>query len=446
MPNIYHMPAPPVLPGEQHVFIAMPIGAPTLGAAMVSFAWNIAHDLMAKGIPADLYLLEGHCHVDDARNLCIWEFLRTACTDFLFIDSDVAAGSDAVSRIVSFNRDVIAGVYPYKDDTEAFPVRLLADQAIQPEPDGAVEVEAVPTGFLRMRRSAVERLAAAGRSYHTKEVTKESRLPPIPLIFERDLDDVGERWGGDYNFCRKWRALGGQVFVDPTIHFRHHGLKGWCGNLAIHWGKAHQTQTPAFDETIVAIRGAGSDVSAGHFGRLVIDWGNKWSAQGDLLYAAWLMAREADGRILEAGSGLSTIVLGLAGKEVHALEHDLDHFKRTQAALNRYKLENVCLHYAPLRLQAYDYGRRSCLWYEIPAELPGQFAFVLCDGPPRRFGRAGLFKLLGHAIEGAKVLLDDCEHLDDLAEIEGRQLRLIASEDRTFGVMLAAQPKISAAA
>jgi hypothetical protein len=457
MPEIYHYRAQNVPAGAQHVFIAIPVGAP-VDAAMLDFTFGTAIELTKAGIHADLCLIANNCHVDDCRNHFAYIFLAESdCTDFLFVDADTASSHDAVKRILSHDRDIVAGLYPYKGDDEAYPVRLLADAAIKAEADGCVEVQMVPTGFLRIRRHVLEALEKTVPGYWTKEVSAETKNRPIPLLFERAIEfkgefegrPVGDRWGGDYNFCRKWREAGGRIYVDPTLHFRHYGTKAYKGNVGVHWAKQFNTATPGFDEAVEAIRSGSSFI--GHFGRLAADWGNPFAAPPELLSAAHALAMEADGPVLETGSGLSTVVLGLSGATVHALEHDVDHYGRTVAMLKRYGLGNVRLHYAPLRRHEYAPGR-TCLYYEIPADLPASFAAVLCDGPPRRFGRDGLFKVLGDRITGAKVLFDDADDKHEVEVIEewaarsGRSVHVIATSIRPFAASVPGEATLSTAA
>jgi len=40
--------------------------------------------------------------------------------------------------------------------------------------------------------------------------------------------------GEDWNFCRRWRELGGAVWLDPTIELQHHGATVFAGRLADH--------------------------------------------------------------------------------------------------------------------------------------------------------------------------------------------------------------------
>jgi hypothetical protein len=202
------------------------------------------------------------------------------------------------------------------------------------------------------------------------------------------------------------------------------------------------------------------DAQVWHFGRLAADWGNPYSARVDLLSAIYWVSREAAGPILETGSGLSTLILGaaarIAGQTVHVLEHDPDHYRTVVEALKRYGLGNVRVHYAPIGRCWHNYNRQTCLWYSLTEdqmdELPKSFAVAFCDGPQQRFGREGLFKMLGKRVADAKIIMDDAgtdkiaiEALNEWSGKQGRdKAHIVKDGERHFAVSI--PPKISSAA
>jgi precorrin-6B methylase 2 len=116
-------------------------------------------------------------------------------------------------------------------------------------------------------------------------------------------------------------------------------------------------------------------------------------------------------RILEVGSGLSTVVLGAYavrhGASVVTLEHAWRFYRRTHRALAHFGMnEQVRLKLAPLRSRRLErYGRRAP-WYDV--RLSGQFDFVFVDGPPKDEGRhAVLFAIAEHLGPGWELWLDD---------------------------------------
>jgi len=136
-------------------------------------------------------------------------------------------------------------------------------------------------------------------------------------------------------------------------------------------------------------------------------WGNL-GYTADISYLAAILrhALQADGPILECGSGLTTFLLAIASRHaVWSLEHLAEWRRDTQTRLSWAGVDANVLH-APLRpYGAYD-------WYAVPAGLPSDFRLVVCDGPPgdTRGGRYGLLPRLGQQLsKGARLLLDDAE-------------------------------------
>ena len=143
---------------------------------------------------------------------------------------------------------------------------------------------------------------------------------------------------------------------------------------------------------------------------LQIGWGNEgFSAKYDYLEEVIKKASTTPGPILECGSGLTSILLGLIagrrGVEIWSLEHIPEWHARLGTILQQHRIQGVHLCLAPLR----EYEGFS--WYDPPtATLPNNFSLVVCDGPPGSTlgGRYGLLPLLSnHLSSGALILLDD---------------------------------------
>lgn len=149
---------------------------------------------------------------------------------------------------------------------------------------------------------------------------------------------------------------------------------------------------------------------------LVFGWGNpEWSAREEYLAACIDGALEARGPILECGSGLTTLVMGsiAAGRGgTHwALEHSPEWAAKLRVWLTALGLDSTYLLESPLK----SYGAYD--WYDPPLdELPEEFGFVVCDGPPAdtRGGRFGLMPVLQDRLSlGCVVLLDDAERTEE---------------------------------
>lgn len=384
-----------VRPGP-HVFISIPCGDGTIHAPCVAALFEGTQMLDAAGFNVTLSLEAGNCHVDDARNSQVREFLKSDATDLVFIDADVGFRPEDLLKLVSVDRDVVAGVYPKKEDVEDFPVRALPGE-IWADADGLVEVEGVPTGFLRIKRHVLERLRDKAVSF----IGQAGDPVPYHVIFERIVAG-NKRMSGDYTFCHKWRQMGGLIHVDPEMEFTHTGNKTWGGSLGAYWKRKHgveaQEQAAKFDRAMRAVI-AGKPV-AEDFIALTEGWGNGWSASPELLAHAWA---KCSGRVLECGSGLSTLVLA-AKCRVTALEHDPMWASYTQEMLARYGLEAevIC---KPLKAGWYDFAG-------------GEYDALLIDGPPRGKGNRAIAM---ERVKAPLVIWDDyTEGLENPEVIEAQ--------------------------
>lgn len=148
---------------------------------------------------------------------------------------------------------------------------------------------------------------------------------------------------------------------------------------------------------------------------LVYGWGNEWSLREELITELWHRAWHTRGPVLECGSGLSTVLLGIAaerlGYEVYSLEHDEAWHAKVSQVVARHGLRQVRLIAAPLVMHS------GYAWYDAPGRFPEDFTLVLCDGPPASTmgGRYGLLPEL------RPTMADDCVILLDDAARDGEQ-------------------------
>jgi hypothetical protein len=134
-------------------------------------------------------------------------------------------------------------------------------------------------------------------------------------------------------------------------------------------------------------------------------------ARTDYLAEVCGQAVRTTGPILECGSGLTTLLLGLLagrrGVETWTLEHLPEWHRVLMGSLARHHVPNVHLLLTPLR----SFG--AFTWYDPPlAVMPPRFNLIVCDGPPSDTsgGRYGVLPLLGDRLApNAILLLDDAE-------------------------------------
>lgn len=105
-------------------------------------------------------------------------------------------------------------------------------------------------------------------------------------------------------------------------------------------------------------------------------WGNQgFAANPEYLCQVAKLAATTDGPILECGSGLTTVLLGLLagrrGVEVWSLEHIPEWHDRVTRTIRRHRLPVNCVHAALLAHADFD-------WYDAPddAERPGEKSII----------------------------------------------------------------------
>jgi len=406
--------------GLPDVFIATPCnsGRPCCNYTM-SMVDSAAY-MEANGVKFDYWLHTEDCHVDDARNFLVKQFLNSGAPYLIFIDDDVGWATEDLAKLLLYkDADIVGGAYPLKQRHEDYPVRIKSDEKfLQARKDGLLEVDGVPTGFMRVSREVI--LALSEKRKHMTFLPKEAKEgdEKLQVIFERMMVD-GRRWSGDLNFCREARLLGFKVWVSPEMTFTHQGQMRWEGNLGEYLRKKNGVLDSRLDAAMEKL--ITGDNSKEVFETIWKYHNNDFSMGPHSLKTIYDKAKEAKGPILEVGSGITTIIAGLAcqrnGQMVHALEHDIEWFRKIRNFIQLWKVKGVALYYAPLKEHP-EIGEPNSpmppMWYGDLEDLPEKFDLAIIDGPPRRFGREAVYKLAMDRIKDATWIVDDCDDPEQL--------------------------------
>jgi predicted O-methyltransferase YrrM len=168
---------------------------------------------------------------------------------------------------------------------------------------------------------------------------------------------------------------------------------------------------------------------------LIWGWHNEgWSVNDEYLVACIHHALHTDGPILECGSGLSTIVLGLVARSrevpMWSLEHIPEWADRVGRNLKRFHIDSVRLCVRPLKVFP------EFSWYDAPLNSMPEFSLIICDGPPAetRGGRYGLLPVMRSKLKpGAMILLDDTLR-DHERAVAGRWAAELKTDHSIHGV------------
>lgn len=229
------------------------------GSLNVLFAQSLLAFQMAcrdAGIGLHIDLMGGDALITRARSRLAAQFLaHPEATHLFFVDADIGFAADNVFRLLKADKDVAAGVYPLKsiDWTKARSAALGGVADIQaaavgyvvrfiPTPDSSVEVDDVSgfakvayagTGFLMIRRAAMQRVVDAHPELKARMGDMNDRLAPeATMIFDTMIEpETGQYLSEDYAFCRRWADLGGEIWADFNSRLTHVGHTAYSGSL-----------------------------------------------------------------------------------------------------------------------------------------------------------------------------------------------------------------------
>ena len=203
------------------------------GRLNVKTAFNLAQlmpDAMRLGVAVTLSDISNCSIITLARNSLVNEFLKTDCTELLFVDSDVVATSDDILRLMaqSGGKDITAGTYPRRAKDKKFFTDLYFDENDELEFDGSMmRVKRIGTGFMLIQRHVIEKMAEAHPEWSYKNKPTGERMAAL-----FDFDIVDDQYvGEDYLFCDRAAEMGFTVHVDVDISLPHIGSEYFTRNF-----------------------------------------------------------------------------------------------------------------------------------------------------------------------------------------------------------------------
>jgi len=215
------------------LMIATPIGSSgELHYQYVSSLLATTQLLAKFGVGLDVVFVQST--IEKGRNILVADFLsKPHCTHLLFVDSDQGWDPNAVLRLIALDRDVI-GIAARKKVAKPVWAVNFPDGPLVVE-RGAVEVVGIGCGFLMIKRGAIERMVEAYPELTISDAP-ETEAPKgfYHALFQFSLVDGPNgraHMSEDFTFCRRWREIGGRVFIDPTICLSHVGSYDYRGSV-----------------------------------------------------------------------------------------------------------------------------------------------------------------------------------------------------------------------
>ena len=208
---------------QTRVHICMPCygGMLTESTFMSYIKWS--NTCRQLGLEWTMETMTNESLISRARNTLVAKFLNNPdSTHLMFIDADIGWEPWHLLVLLCRDVDVIGGLYPMK----TLPVKWVVNgfDGAETGEDGLQEVSKTGTGFMLVKRHVFDKLNSHPA---VKPFNNDIGLPKELDKHLKTYYDTAVRenryYSEDWTFCENWRDLGGKIWVDKRVLFRHTG-------------------------------------------------------------------------------------------------------------------------------------------------------------------------------------------------------------------------------
>ncbi len=260
------MTAPADARPKPHIMVATPCYGGFVSQRYMQCVFALLRHGQGLGFEVSLELLGYDSLIPRARNTLVATFLdNPTATHLMFIDADIGFETAHVARLLAFDKPVVAGMYPLKlidwspaalaqaaggEDVHTAPLRYvgtLCEGAERKVSQGFATGLFAGTGFMMIQRATLRTMTAAYPETRYVAAHSQARLSPNQFaLFDTLIDpDTGEYLSEDYAFCRRWRALGGEVWLDLQSRLIHLGPHEFLGDAGARYADLLAQDTTA---------------------------------------------------------------------------------------------------------------------------------------------------------------------------------------------------------
>jgi hypothetical protein len=182
--------------------------------------------LGSMGVQLNVVEATGGSNIGKARERVLWECMAQDPTHILLIDADMGWNPDQIIRLLCADHEfsAIAGVR--KTDEAKICANFLPVQNLHHH-SKFLEVKEVGMAFVMLKRSVIEKMCDA-----YPELAYDAGKDKTEFALFLDMIDDRERLSEDFSFCRRWRAMGGQIWLDADQAIIHAGRKQYTGKVS----------------------------------------------------------------------------------------------------------------------------------------------------------------------------------------------------------------------
>lgn len=200
-----------------HLFVATPCYGGMVHQGYMRSVIELLQTGPALGVRVSVEIQGYDSLITRSRNTLVAKFLNTpGATHLRFVDADIAFEAEQIVRMLRFGEDVVAGVCPLK--------MICWDEAALERVRSGAAHETAPLRYVGYPAFPGTRYSAV----HTGPVP--DNRPNQFALFDCMIEPAtGHYLSEDYAFCRRWRSIGGRIWLDTRGRLTHAGPHEFSG-------------------------------------------------------------------------------------------------------------------------------------------------------------------------------------------------------------------------
>lgn len=227
-------------PNFTSLMIAIPNVSGKLHTKMAASLLKTVGMFRDYGIDYDVIWVIGDSAVERARNNLTAIFLdHDRFSHMLMIDDDMDWDETDVLRLLGNHHDIVfaAGVKKNQKVAPEFAMTLFGRENPMCPLCDCIEVIAGGAAFMIVSKVAVQKMVDAYPELRYMSDSEPGKMISglfNPFMGKEDKEqheEEGRYYAEDIAFYRRWRKIGGKVYLDPKIKLGHWGSWRWSGDL-----------------------------------------------------------------------------------------------------------------------------------------------------------------------------------------------------------------------
>jgi hypothetical protein len=199
------------------VFIGTVSSSATVSAYYLTSIIKSQKLLMENNIDCHLDIIIDEPLIQLARNKLLSIFIKSDCDELIFIDSDQAWNPEDLLKLINSDKDFVGAPVILKTSNN---YNVSFEDFSKNE---LMEVDYVGTGFLKISRLVAEKVFDSSQEYLDGDSLCKMAFE-VKVVDKNILSE-------DFVFCKKWKDLGGSIFIDTSIDPYHIGNSVFKGNF-----------------------------------------------------------------------------------------------------------------------------------------------------------------------------------------------------------------------